>query len=55
MARKKDDYLTKEAQRIGYQKMLADIESLLQSELSEPQRIALTDQQRKIEEMLSAL
>lgn len=55
MARRKDDYLDVEARRIGYQKMLLDVQSLLQSDLSEPQRIALTDQQQKIKEKLSPL
>jgi hypothetical protein len=55
MAKKQEDYLITEAKRIGFQTMLGDIEQLLTAELSQPQRVALSDQQTKIKEMLSAL
>jgi hypothetical protein len=55
MAKKQEDYLITEAKRIGFQTMLGDIEQLLTAELSQPQRVALSDQQTKIKELLTAL
>jgi hypothetical protein len=52
---KKEEYLEREARIIGYQKMLNDITELLETDLSVPQKIALTDQQNKIEALLEAI
>jgi hypothetical protein len=55
MAKKQEDYLETEAKRLGLQTMLADIEELLTSALSQAQKVALSDQQTKIKELLSNL
>jgi hypothetical protein len=55
MAKKQEEYLVTEAKRIGLKRMLQDVEQLLKNDLSEPQRVALSDQQIKIKEMLESL
>lgn len=55
MAKKKESYLVVEAKRLGFKKMLSDIEKLMQTNLSDAQKIALQDQQTKIRELLDAL
>ncbi|WP_426447523.1 hypothetical protein ACP26L_25470 [Paenibacillus sp. S-38] len=51
MAKRNDEYLEREAKRIGYQKMLTDLAELMEKELSEAQRVAITDQQEKLREL----
>lgn len=55
MAKRNEEYLEREAKRIGFQKMLTDLAALLETELSEAQRVAITDQQAKLRELLEQL
>lgn len=55
MAKRTEDLLEKEATRIGYETMLADLQQLVEAGLSEAQRIAIADQQGKIRERLTQL
>jgi hypothetical protein len=55
MAKKPEDYLITEAKRIGFKRMMQDMEQLLKNDLSTPQKVALTDQKNKIDKLLNEL
>lgn len=55
MAKRTDDILEKEATRIGYETMIAELQQLIDGGLSGPQAVAVTDQHGKIRERLEQL
>ena len=55
MIKKQDDFLDREAKKIGYEKLLTDLNRMMQSDITQTQKAILTDQQTNISERLKTL